>query len=757
MILKHTLIAFLLAPLATLHAADSLPTFSWDHVPVYAHVGKQSDDFTPEQFVEMDALRYDIYQLREYLRFAGLPYSVAHPAYSVNGKLTLAVIEKLLLLFDVFETVNGARVAAYNDLFKKILLSLTPERIAALEKKHLIEPLGPDSWRKSFTGGSDEHAGLFIGETFTLSEGSGKKAFLAALRGKATDSGGRSNHYKTQVYTFLKIVYQYSLSRTDVARRGASRTFRAKIGRTSGRPAVRRAWDELCGAIFDGKSLGWKTQLKMEQLKRTRRGNVRLIASQVSALMHKLVHHPRMPHRERIDLIYETVAGIEDAFFISNVDAFQAGFARGDVLQLISSITAVFRSFFLSLPFLGTFRHLHQSSMIMAELRVEFLGPLPAREKKILWFTDTLDDLNGVSATLNGFSAEAMAGEFQMKLVTVQSPDGCSSVSRLRLPAVYEYKPEFYPGYVLRFPSLLKSLDMIYDEAPTEIVISTPGPAGLVGMLAARLFGIPCRGVYHSDFARMVELGLSGGTAASCVAGYVRWFYTRMDEILVPTRQAITTLAARGYDLRRLRLFARGIDQDFFAPVPGGKELFCERCKLDGFFTLLYAGRISRDKSLGFLARVYSELVKRVGEVNFIFAGDGPMVTELKEKFSASSRVYFTGRLGVEDMPLLYSAADLLVFPSTMDTFGMSVLEAQSCELPALVSNVGGPQEVIEPGVTGWVAPADNAGAWVEAMLRVREMWLNAGDYNEIRRAARLRVKKLFSWEAALRELYKDE
>ena len=47
--MKHPLIAFLLAPLATLHAADNLPTFSWDHVPVNAHVGKQSDDFTPEQ------------------------------------------------------------------------------------------------------------------------------------------------------------------------------------------------------------------------------------------------------------------------------------------------------------------------------------------------------------------------------------------------------------------------------------------------------------------------------------------------------------------------------------------------------------------------------------------------------------------------------------------------------------------------------------------------------------------------------------
>jgi len=98
--------------------------------------------------------------------------------------------------------------------------------------------------RRVFTGGSDEHAGLFIGETYTEADGNSKEAFLACVRNKATDSGGRSNHYKTQVYTFLKIIHQYSRQR-----RGS---------------AVKRAWDELCGAIFDGKSLGWKTQLKIE-------------------------------------------------------------------------------------------------------------------------------------------------------------------------------------------------------------------------------------------------------------------------------------------------------------------------------------------------------------------------------------------------------------------------------------------------------------------------------------------------------------
>ncbi|MBF0386881.1 MAG: glycosyltransferase [Candidatus Omnitrophica bacterium] len=710
--------------------------------------------FTPAQFAEMDALRYDIYQLRDYIKAAGLPYSVAHPSYSVNGKLTLAAIEKLLLLFDVFETVNGARVAAYNDLFKKVLAGLTPERIEGLRKKHLIAPMSDTPWRKGFTGGSDEHAGLFIGETFTLAEAVDKEGFLACLAHKSTDSGGRSNHYKTQVYTFLKIIHQYSRSRADWARHAPDNALRTQI-RRSGGSAVKRAWDELCGAIFDGKSLGWKTQLKIEQLKRSRKGNARLIASQVSSLVRKLVHNPHMPHQERIDLIYETVAGIEDEFFISNFEAFREGFAKGDILKLMSSITAVFRSFLLSLPFLGTFRHLHQSSAIMDELRAAFLGVVPAQDKKILWFTDTLDDLNGVSVTLKGFSEEAAARGLWLKLVTVQVPGARPVPARVDLPMVYEYTPDFYPSYKMRFPSLLKSLEKIYDEAPTEIVVSTPGPVGMVGILAARLFGIPCRGIYHSDFTRMTELGLSGGTVASVVQGYVRWFYSRMDVVFAPTQETVKMLSGRGYDVLSLQVFRRGIDHSVYTPVAGDRAALRACYNLDARFTLLYAGRVSADKSLRFLARVYRELVARGEEINLVIAGEGPLLAELKETLSGLPRVRFTGRVEPRDMPLVYSVSDLLVFPSTMDTFGMSVLEAQACELPALVTNVGGPQEVIEPGVTGWVAAADNAGAWAEGILQVKRLYDNDRTaLQTIKSAARQRAQKLFSWEAALGALY---
>ncbi|MBF0123148.1 MAG: glycosyltransferase [Candidatus Omnitrophica bacterium] len=691
-------------------------------------------DCTEKQFEEMDRLRPDIYRLRDYIKKAGLPYSVAHVTYSVNGKLSVAAVEKLILLFDVFECINGTRVETYNILLKKILQQLTPQKIEELRQRHKIEPISDTPWVKAFTGGSDEHAGLFIGETFTSCEGQTKADFLKALREKRTDCAGRSNHYKTQVYTFLRIAYQYS--------------------RTKKGSAVKRVWDEICGAIFDGTPLSWKTQLKIEHLKRSRKGKMRVIATQAGALVRKLVHSPELSHEAKIDLIYETMAGLEDEFFVSNFEACRESFAKGDIVRLMSSITGMFRSFFLSLPFLGTFRHLHQSSVIMEELQASFLGPRDRHEKRILWFSDTVSDLNGVSFTLNNFAVCARQKDLFLRLVTSRSQGSARQPYILELPTVYEYTPEFYPSYTMRFPSLLKALEIIYDEKPTEIIVSTPGPVGLLGILASRLLGVPCRGVYHSDFTRMTELGLSGGTLASLVQGYIRWFYSCVDEVRVPTHEMMKLLTLRGHEPSRMKLFKRGIDTSLFSTVPGDKEDLRKCYGLDGSMTLVYVGRISRDKSLGFLMDVYKELFARGEEINLLIVGDGPMLATLKKDMAAFPRVKFTGQVERKDLRVIYSFSDLFVFPSTMDTFGMAVLEAQACELPVIVTDMGGPQEVIANGETGFVLPASDVSAWVETILRVKTMMTDdPTQYERMQHASRERVQKVYAWDDALDDL----
>ncbi len=695
------------------------------HVLVY--------DFTPAQFEALDRLRPDIYSVRDYLKREGLPYSVAHATYSVNGRLTLAHIEKLILLFDVFECVNGTRAAAYNDLLRRVLKGLTPRKIGELRRKHLLEPMSDTPWAKAFTGGSDEHAGLFIGESWTGCEGRTREDFLAALRGKATDAGGRSNHYKTQVFTFMKIAHEAS--------------------RASGRrPGM---WAALCGVIFDGKQPGWKVRLKLEQLRRSRKDKDRAIGRRLTKLVAQLTRTPPLPWPQRVDAIYGAMADIEDAFFVLNAEAFREAFGQRDVLKIMSALTALFRSLFLSLPFLGTFRHLHQSSAVMEEFRQSFLGPLPAGESKVLWFTDTLNDINGVSVTLRNFAAEADRRGRSIRIASVREVGQEAAPYQLELPLVYEYTPDFYPTYTLRFPSLLKSLELIYAEAPTEIVVSTPGPAGLVGVLASKLLGVPCRGVYHSDFTRMAELGVSGGAFSSFVQSYVRWFYSRADEVRVPSRESLRALTVRGYDPARLAIFRRGIDTKVFAPLSEPKASLRRRYALDDALTLLYVGRVSKDKSVWFIADVYRELRRRGVTVNLIICGDGPELEGLRRAFDDDRRVKLTGPVAREDLPVVYSLSDLFVFPSTMDTFGMAVLEAQACGLPALVTDVGGPQEIISPDETGYVLPAGRRDAWVDAVVKVKGLmdrdprWMVS-----VRDTARRRIKERFGWDEAVEDLF---
>ncbi len=120
------------------------------------------------QFGEIQKVRPDIYELRMYLKEQDLAHSVAHATYSVQpGKLTVAHLEKLIVLFNVFEIINGGRNRRDSEAWRHVLEHLTPERLVALCRKHALEPFDEEPWIKGFTAGSDDHGGIFIGRTYT--------------------------------------------------------------------------------------------------------------------------------------------------------------------------------------------------------------------------------------------------------------------------------------------------------------------------------------------------------------------------------------------------------------------------------------------------------------------------------------------------------------------------------------------------------------------------------------------------------------
>jgi glycosyltransferase involved in cell wall biosynthesis len=236
---------------------------------------------------------------------------------------------------------------------------------------------------------------------------------------------------------------------------------------------------------------------------------------------------------------------------------------------------------------------------------------------------------------------------------------------------------------------------------------------------------------------------------------YLRWFYGMANKVAVPTTDYMQQLQRRGIAAAKMVRFGRGIDTTVFTPKHNAAEVIAQHYNLPPGFTLLYCGRISKEKNMDFLAEVYKRLCADHKDMNLILAGDGPYFHDFFRIIGDLPRVRFAGRIGRRDLPLLYSGADCLVFPSVTDTFGMVVLEAQACGLPVVVSDAGGPQEIIENGKTGFITKAGDIDDWVNkisGMNHLKEQYTYL--YEEMKINAQLRVKAHFDWNRVLRPIF---
>jgi glycosyltransferase involved in cell wall biosynthesis len=203
-----------------------------------------------------------------------------------------------------------------------------------------------------------------------------------------------------------------------------------------------------------------------------------------------------------------------------------------------------------------------------------------------------------------------------------------------------------------------------------------------------------------------------------------------------------------------MSLFHRGVDSNFYRPQEDARTWLRETFSIEEGPVLLFAGRISKDKNIDLLIEAQRRLLEYRHDLHLVIAGDGPYLADLRKQAKNTSGVCFAGRLDPEDLARAYSAADLFVFPSTTDTFGMVVLEAQSCGLPAIVSDVGGPKEIVLDGKTGFVAKAADADDWVDKigtsidlMERQQKTWASIGEQ------ARRRVLERHDWNEVLRRI----
>jgi glycosyltransferase involved in cell wall biosynthesis len=244
---------------------------------------------------------------------------------------------------------------------------------------------------------------------------------------------------------------------------------------------------------------------------------------------------------------------------------------------------------------------------------------------------------------------------------------------------------------------------------PDVIHFAHPSVFGLALYELARRAGYPALVSFHVDYARVAQHFRVGPFSAAFIGPPVnalaRHVLNSADAVLTPSRAMRARLVEIGVR-REVHLWRRGVDADRFHPRHRSAAM---RARLSDHhpddLLLLYVGRLSPEKRLADLRPA----LEQVSGVRLALAGDGPARPALERHF-AGLPVHFAGYLRGEALAAAYASADVFVFPSALESFGLVVLEAMASGLPVVAARVGGVSEMVVEGVSGWTfAPGDTA------------------------------------------------
>jgi glycosyltransferase involved in cell wall biosynthesis len=277
-----------------------------------------------------------------------------------------------------------------------------------------------------------------------------------------------------------------------------------------------------------------------------------------------------------------------------------------------------------------------------------------------------------------------------------------------RLSSVTEVEVPFYPGLKLGVPSLSASVDALADGQYDLIHLVTPGPAGIAASLLARVLEMPRVGSYHTEFAAYAQVRSARAGVETIARAALGQFYGPCKVVLSPSAATDARLQEMGISEERIGRWDRGVDHRCFSPVYRTAAL------LPGDITVLYAGRLTKEKGVDLLADGFLAARRRDPRLHLVLAGGGPEEHHLRARLEGAGT--FLGWLAGDELARAYASADMFLFASQTDTFGQVISEAQASGLPVVAVADGGPAGLIEHGETGLLVSAQ-ADRLAEAVL----------------------------------------
>jgi glycosyltransferase involved in cell wall biosynthesis/predicted metal-dependent phosphoesterase TrpH len=654
---------------------------------------------TPGDHEWLQAHAGDVEACTAYLHEGEIVCALAHPFYNVAAPLTRRHRRRLAELFPIWEVRNGSRAAELN-----------------MPAVVYVETHGSTG-----IGGSDDHAGVDIGRTYTEAPAaSTPEEFLDRLRDGEADAGGEQGSAAKWAHAAMALAtraltlpgetclkFEADMGTEQEARPGAPdpATVLKIAQRVVGEGAAREGAIAADIGPDDARALldSWLGSIGIEQ-----RGR-------------ELIEYLQSEDFSHADL-YRRARRIHDRRLRGAIAAGTGSVARGDVQGAVGGL---FEALLPAIPYAPP-------TVFLGTEKAKLAGRSGERPRVAL-IADGIEAMHGVTHTIEQIRERGVPG-FEVEVVGTDP-----GVDR-RLPAATSLQVPFYEGMTLGVPGLPDLAETLAEGRYDLVHVTAPGPAGVAASLLSRISATPLLASYHTELATYAGMRSGDGGLEAISRAALSAFYTTPSRVLSPSPAADRSLLGLGAADSRIDRWERGVDTDRFTPEKA------ERGAFPGELRVLYAGRLTREKGVDLLAESFLRACVVEPRLHLLLAGGGPEEGELRARLG--ERATFLGWLGGDDLARAYASADLFLFCSRTDTYGQVVLEAGASGLPVVAVGEGGPAALIENRHTGILCQPDAdhlAGA-------VLQLTASPALRRRLGEAARS-VAATRSWERAMEQL----
>ncbi|MDX6624163.1 MAG: hypothetical protein QOE75_2095 [Solirubrobacterales bacterium] len=602
---------------------------------------------TPGDHEWLQAHSGDVEACAAYLRESDITCALAHPFFDVGAPLTRRHRRRLAELFPIWEVRNGSRAAELN--------------MPAVVYIETNDGTG--------IGGSDDHAGVDIGRTFTEApDASTPEEFLSHVREGQASAGGSQGSAAKWAHAAMALATRAlgeppsgAGGRSAAPDPGAVLKMAERVIREGSAREGKVATDI---GPDDARALleAWLDSVGLEL-----RGRELIDYLQADGFSHSdLYRRARRGHERRLRrAVGEGTAAV----------------AAGD---FPSAMNGVFGALLPALPYAPATAFLGAE---VGRLRNRADEPL-----RVAVIADGIGSMHGVTHTIEQIRERGVPG-FEVEVVGTDP-----GVDR-RLPAATELEIPFYEGMALGVPGLPDLVETLAEGSYDLVHVTAPGPAGIAATLLSRVTGLPLLASYHTELAAYAGLRSGDGGIEAIARGALGAFYGVPGVVLSPSPAADASLAGLGLDGARVRRWERGVDVERFDPAKARRDRY------PGEIKVLYVGRLTREKGVHLLAESFLRAHASDPRLHLLLAGGGPEEEDLRRRLGEHAT--FLGWIGGEELAEAYASADVFLFASRTDTYGQVIIEAGASGLPVVAVAEGGPAALVENRHTGLLCRPD--------------------------------------------------